>query len=754
MARQPRIECPPEKLRLLKQLIEQKRQVENARIRAGLANRPWQGMARPKQLPPHNPRHHLADENGNSCGCGGVDEGYEVFLFCAGRGVGKTLSGSNNIVTDALAGCTVNPGGSCHQCPHTFAVCAPTRDHLKQTCFEGDSGILSALEDGEYTSYNKSLLMVTMRNGNVIRGFSAENEERYRGPNLSGVWVDELGVFRHEGVWHQMKFALRIGLHPRVYVTTTPRPTKLIRQLFKDVESGKVHLTTGSTTENAANLSATMLESLHERYGGTRLGRQELEGSLLEDIEGSLWNRDWFDRDRVSQAPADLTRVVVAMDPAVTTGEDSDETGIIVAASAADGHAYILADLTRRDTPFNCCRRAVDAYHEFRADAIVGEQNNGGDYIRDLVSSVDPAVTYRQVYATRGKATRAQPVSSLYEQGKVHHVGSFPDLEDQMCCPAGTLVETARGQLRIEQVLAGDLVMTRNGFAPVAWAGVSGVTDTLVSVTHATGSVELTACHPVLIGQEFVNASNVLPGQSLAVSPRWVNTARRLPGVAAGGTRWPLVTTGTRGASYSTVRYGSSITGRFRRGTPASFTTSITTPATTVSPTLPWSRPKNTPLSTRRAAGSRWTPRPGAGTRLNGGLATRDASSPAPSAGTCSGQGTSERAAAHHQSAVESVGTVRLGKPTLVYNLTVASGYLPEFYANGILVHNCTWLPDDLDSPDRMDALVWGVHWLRDMFSGSWSSAYGTHRCEGCGHMFVAERGACPACARPFPAAA
>jgi len=353
-------------------------------------------------------------------------------MLCAGRGLGKTLSGANNLVTDALSGCTVSHGGTCHQCPHTFAVVAPTRDHLKQTCFEGDSGILSALEDGEYTQYNKSLLMVTLRNGNLIRGFSAENEERYRGPNLSGVWVDELGVFRYEGVWHQMRLALRIGQRPRIYVTTTPRPTKLIRQLFADSQTGKVHITTGSTDENRANLSATMLESLYGRYGGTRLGRQELEGNLLEDIPGALWKRDWFDRDRLKQPPPDLTRVVVAMDPAVTTGEDSDETGIIVVGQDADDHAYVLADLTQRDTPYNCCARAVSAFHEFRADCIVGEQNNGGDYIRDLVHSVDPNVPYQQVYATRGKATRAQPVSSLYEQGRISHCGSFPDLEDQM----------------------------------------------------------------------------------------------------------------------------------------------------------------------------------------------------------------------------------------------------------------------------------------------------------------------------------
>ena len=433
MPRNPVIDCPPEKLLLLRELLSLKRQRDQQQLLASLADRPWQTLARPKQLPPHHPRHHEPDAKGFRCGCENVDEDYEVFLMCAGRGLGKTMAGANNIVMDALAGCNVNPGGTCPNCPHTFAVVAPTRTHLQQVCFEGSSGILNALSDAELVTYNKSLLMVTLVNGAKIWGFSAENEERYRGPNLSGAWVDELGIFRYEGVWHQMRLALRIGLKCRIYVTTTPRPTRLIQQLFKDAETGRVHITTGSTMENEENLSAAMLESLHSRYGGTRLGRQELEGHLLEDIEGALWKRDWFDRDRVAAAPETMTRVVVAIDPALTSGEDADETGIIVAAQGADGHGYVLADFSMRDTPYNCCQRAVDAWYEFKADTVVAEQNAGGDFIRDLVRTVDPNVPYRQVYASRGKATRAQPVSSLYEQGKIHHVGSFPELEDQCC---------------------------------------------------------------------------------------------------------------------------------------------------------------------------------------------------------------------------------------------------------------------------------------------------------------------------------
>jgi predicted phage terminase large subunit-like protein len=399
-----------------------------------LANREWLTMARPKQLPPHNPRHHLPDENGNVCGCDGVDTDYEVWMMCAGRGLGKTMAGASNLVIDALAGCTVNPGGHCRQCPHTWGVIGPTREAVQEICFQGVSGILAALEPEEIASYNKSLLMVTLTNGNQIRGFSAQIGDRQRGLNLSGVWVDELANFQYEDVWHQMRFALRIGKNPRIYVTTTPYSTRLMRQLFKDAaETGKVHITTGHTFENKANLGASALEALEKRYGGTRMGRQELAGELLEDVEGALWWRALFDDHRVKAPPRTLKRCVVAVDPAMTSGENSDETGIIVAGVGDDDEAYVLADLSGRFSPGEGMERVVRAFNDFEADCIVAEQNNGGDFVRDLVHTVDPNVPYRQVYASRGKATRAQPVSALYEQGRVHHVGTFAELEDQCC---------------------------------------------------------------------------------------------------------------------------------------------------------------------------------------------------------------------------------------------------------------------------------------------------------------------------------
>jgi predicted phage terminase large subunit-like protein len=421
--------APADRLAYLRELITELDARAAAQIRAG-TGRAWHDLARPKQLPPHHPRHHLPDANGYSCGCAGGDTDYEVFLFCAGRGVGKSLAGANNIVDMALEGCPVVPGGRCRDCPHTFLVSAPTHSDVKNTCF---GAILANLANDEMVACNRSELIITLRNGNMIRGISADNPERYRGPNLSGAWVDELGSFRYEDAWHQMRFALRIGRRPRIYVTTTPRPTRLIRELFGR-DDGSVHVTTGSTRENAANLSAVALAELERQYAGTRLGRQELEGELLEDIEGALWSRGDIDttRVRMDEVP-ELARIVVAIDPAVTSGEDSDETGIIVAGEGRNQEGYVLADLTMRGTPDACMRKAVSAWYQYEADCVVAEVNNGGDYVRDLLRTVDPQVPYKSVRASRGKRTRAEPVSALYEQHRIHHIGAFPDLEDQMC---------------------------------------------------------------------------------------------------------------------------------------------------------------------------------------------------------------------------------------------------------------------------------------------------------------------------------
>jgi phage terminase large subunit-like protein len=244
---------------------------------------------------------------------------------------------------------------------------------------------------------------------------------------------DELATMQHaeELMGEALMPALRIGENPRVLITTTPRPVKVIKDLLAR-DDGSVVVVRGSTWDNAANLSKTALASLRSRYEGTRLGRQELEAEVLEDVEGALWSRDLIDDSRVDAAPH-LVRIVVGVDPAVTSGEKSDWTGIVVAGKSADGQLYVLEDLTMKGSPHACMVAAVNAYKKWEADRIVGEVNNGGDYLEALLRTVDPNVAYKTVRATRGKTVRAEPVASLWEQKRGHIVGIMPELEDQMC---------------------------------------------------------------------------------------------------------------------------------------------------------------------------------------------------------------------------------------------------------------------------------------------------------------------------------
>jgi phage terminase large subunit-like protein len=339
----------------------------------------------------------------------------------AGRGFGKNFVSSNWLAEQAMS----QPGTE-------WAIVGPTwRDSLK-TCIEGPTGILKALLPAELAHYRRNELQVTLSNGSVIHGYSADQPERLRGANLSGAACDELGSWRRPETWTEALLpALRIGQNPRIVVTTTPRPTALIRELMGRTD-GSVHLTRGSTWENAANLSGAALTELRRRYEGTRLGRQELEGELLDDFEGALWKRDWLEAGRVRPEDVpDLTRIIVAVDPSGTAG--GDEWGVCVAGEDGTGHGYVLADLSRRGSPDACMRAAVAAYHQHHADRLVAETNFGGDFIEGLLRNVDPDVPYTKVTASRGKAIRAEPVSALFEQGRVHLAGIFPELEDELC---------------------------------------------------------------------------------------------------------------------------------------------------------------------------------------------------------------------------------------------------------------------------------------------------------------------------------
>lgn len=362
---------------------------------------------------------------------------WSVWLILAGRGWGKTRTGAEDIAHYAH----MNPGSR-------IAVVAPTYADARDTCVEGESGLLAVLPRSVVTTWNRSLGELVLDNGSQVKLFSADEPERLRGPQHHRAWCDELAAWRYPEAWDQLLFGLRLGEHPQVVATTTPKPNALMRTLAARAGDDVV-ITRGSTFENAANLSAAALAQLQDRYGGTRLGRQELEGELLEDIEGALWTRAMIEAARVAVDDLpEMVRNVVAIDPAVTSGDDSDETGIIVAGLGADGHGYVFADRSLRASPEQWGRVAVDAHHEFSGDRIIGEANNGGDLVESVVRAVDRSVPYRKVNAAKSKRTRAEPVSALYEQGRVHHVGTgFAELEDQLCTWAGTPGEASPDRL-------------------------------------------------------------------------------------------------------------------------------------------------------------------------------------------------------------------------------------------------------------------------------------------------------------------
>lgn len=371
--------------------------------REALASRAkWINQARPEQLPPEGD--------------------WATWLILAGRGWGKTRTGAEDVGWYGRA----NPGSR-------IAIVAPTYADARDTCIEGDSGLRAVLPASSIEAWNRSLGELILTNGTRYKLFAAEEPERLRGPQHHRAWGDELGAWRYPETWDQLLFGLRLGTDPRAVVTTTPRPTPLVRALIKNP---RTIITRGSTFENAANLAPAALAQLRERYEGTRLGRQELNAELLDDVPGALWTRERLDATRVAKPP-EMRRIVVAIDPSGTKGGNGDDIGIVAAGIGVDGHGYVLADRSCNMSPDGWGRRAVALYHEMKADRIVAERNFGGAMVEHVIRTVDRQVSYKEVTASRGKSARAEPVAALYEQSRVHHCGSLPELEDQMVSLTG-----------------------------------------------------------------------------------------------------------------------------------------------------------------------------------------------------------------------------------------------------------------------------------------------------------------------------
>jgi phage terminase large subunit-like protein len=294
---------------------------------------------------------------------------------------------------------------------------------------EGESGLLSIFPTHQRPLYEPSKRRMTFHNGSIATTYSAEEPDRLRGPQHDGAWADELCAWKYPETWDQLQFGLRLGTHPRQVVSTTPRPTKQLRELIADP---RTVVTRGRTLDNASNLAPAFIAALKAKYEGTRLGRQEMDAEILDDNPGALWQRSAFDATRVSHPPM-MRRVVVAIDPAVTSTDNSDETGIVVAGLGEDGRGYVFEDLTCRETPKGWAQLAIRAYQHYRADRIVAEGNNGGDLIETVMRGIDVNVPFTRVHARVGKFSRAEPVAALYEQGRVSHVGAFHQLEDECC---------------------------------------------------------------------------------------------------------------------------------------------------------------------------------------------------------------------------------------------------------------------------------------------------------------------------------
>lgn len=336
-----------------------------------------------------------------------------AWVILAGRGFGKTRTGSETVREWVRDNPIVNLIGA-------------TADDARDIMIEGESGILSVCPDYERPQYVASKRRLEWQNGAVSLIFTADEPERLRGKQAMKLWMDELAAWRYPEAYDQAMMGLRLGDKPQAIITTTPRPTQIILDLIKDPRN---IVTTGSTYENRANLSSGFFDYVIKKYEGTRMGRQELNAELLTDNPGALWKRDNIDQARVIQAP-ELDYIIVGVDPSASS--DGDEAGIITAGRKGEDY-YTLADDSVQGSPQVWATAVVTAYHRHKANLIVAEKNNGGEMVEAVIKQVDPDVPVRLVHASRGKATRAEPVAAISEQGRDHHVGSFPALEDELC---------------------------------------------------------------------------------------------------------------------------------------------------------------------------------------------------------------------------------------------------------------------------------------------------------------------------------
>jgi phage terminase large subunit-like protein len=406
----------------------------------------WPLFAHPHQLPPPSA------QNG---------EPWLTWLLIGGRGAGKTRAGAEWVRAQALGMAPL-----AERAAGRIALVGQTEHDVREVMIEGVSGILGVHPRGERPVWSPSRKRLEWANGAIAEVFSAEDPESLRGPQFHCAWSDEMAKWRQaEAAFDMLQFGLRLGQHPRQLITTTARPSALLKRLLADPSTA---VSRAGTAANAFHLAPTFLRHVMARYAGTRLGRQELNGEIIDDRPDALWSRALLEQCRVDAAPG-LQRIVVAVDPPATSTKRADACGIVAAGLAESGIVYVLADdSVSGATPVMWASKAIALWQRLEADALVVEVNQGGDMVRAVINEIDAGVPVTPVRATRGKWLRAEPVAALYEQGRVKHVGAFAALEDEMCDFASSGLSSGKSPDRLDALVwaVASLALGRRGDGP------------------------------------------------------------------------------------------------------------------------------------------------------------------------------------------------------------------------------------------------------------------------------------------------
>lgn len=593
------------------------------------------------------------------------------------------------------------------------ATAADTRD----TMVLGESGLIAVSRPDFTPTYEPSKRRVIWPNGAIATLYSADKPRQLRGPQHDLAWGDEVAAWTKPDALDQLMFGLRLGINPQVIFSTTPARVPHLKRLMSLKHTV---ITRGTTYDNLHNLAPTFREQIVGRYEGTRLGNQELLGKMLEDVEGALWQSAWIEehrfgkflddqdpeRDLEAELLNSFTHITIALDP--TTKQKGDACGIVVVGKKKNGHLYVVEDATAHKSPKGWAELAVAVYRTWEPFApvvrLVAEANQGGEMITEVISHIDDHPPVRLVYASKGKHIRAEPIAEMYEKGRVHHVGSLAYLEEELCLSGDSLIRTSLGLKRLDKVSTQDYVWTRQGWRSVRWAGMTAATAQTQTIGFSNGSsLVATASHPIYTKRAgFVKVKDLQVGDVLEEDP-WVNTVNQLSGRELNGTsiRTAIIKTGAE----------DSYTGNFLLLLVVLYLAiKIFTTRMKIASTTPWTTlkrllGKNTTQNTLSQELQSQVQNGAEPILVNNGKTPLLEQETVPSAAPVSPLLARERDFVPRNAAACTITSLSTNEQeTPVFNLIVDGE--PEYYANGVLVHNCSWVPGDA-SPNRLDALVW-----------------------------------------------